>query len=188
MLGAQRMSLAIATSIAVLAAGPAPVGAAVYYGRQDALQAAFPDADEIESQRFFLTEAQRKQVEEVAKAPLEDRMVTVYVGKKGDEVLGYAFLETHEVRTLPETLLIVVAPDATVSKILLAAFYEPPEYVPSQRWLDQFHGESLSHDVRVNRDIKGIAGSTLTAHAVTGGVRRVLALYEILLRDEPAAE
>jgi len=167
--------------------GPA-AGAAVYHGKQDALEAAFPDADEIETKRFFLTEEQREQVQDLAKAPQKDRLITVHVGKKGDRILGYAFLETHEVRTLPETLLIVVSPEGRVAKLLLAAFYEPPEYEAPKRWLGQFDGVELGPGLRVNRDIKGIAGSTLTAHAVTSGVRRVLALHELLLRNEDSTQ
>ena len=96
--------------------------AALYYGKRDALRAAFPDADEIEARRFFLTEEQRDQIQKLAQAPQAERLVTAHVGMKGDEVLGYAFFETHEVRSLPETLLIVVSPEGKVSKILRAAF------------------------------------------------------------------
>jgi len=80
-----------------LAAG---ADAAVYYGKREALAAAFPEADEIETRRFFLTEEQRDRVQELAKAPLRDRLITAHVGKKGDAILGYAFLETHDVRTV----------------------------------------------------------------------------------------
>jgi len=78
-------------------------------------------------------------------------------------------------------MLIVVAPDGTVGKMLLLAFYEPPEYEPSERWLEQFPGQQLGPDLKVDRDIHGIAGSTLTSHAVTTAVRRTLASFQVLI-------
>ncbi len=183
-----RTALALLAVVALGAILARAAPGAVYYGKQDALEAAFPDADEIEAKRFFLTEEQREQIQNLAGAPLEDRLLTLHVGKKADKILGYAFLETHEVRTMPETLLIVVSPDGGIAKILLAAFYEPPEYEAPKRWLEQFDRAKLTPGLRVNRDIKGIAGSTLTAHAVTSGIRRVLAMYQILILDQATKE
>lgn len=184
-----RGAAVLAIVVALLSLAATCAQAALYYGKQDALAAAFPDADSVEPERFFLTEEQREQVQELAGAPLEDRLITAYVAKKGDAVVGHAFFETHPVRTLPETLLVVVSPEGTVAKILLAAFYEPPEYEASPRWLEQFDGAKLEPALRMNRSIKGIAGSTLTAHAVTSGIRRVLALHQLLVRkEEPTKE
>ncbi|MEW6272593.1 MAG: FMN-binding protein, partial [Thermodesulfobacteriota bacterium] len=153
----------------------------VHYARNEALQLAFPDAEHVESKNFFLTDEQKSQVEDLAKAPLESQLVKVHVGEKGGAPLGYAFIDTQVVRSLPETLLVVVAPDGTVAKLLLLAFYEPPEYEPSARWLEQFPGRKLEPGLRVDRDVHGIAGSTLTSHAVTAAVRRSLALYQVLI-------
>jgi hypothetical protein len=86
------------------------------------------------------------------------------------------------VRTLPETFLIVLSPDGHVTGTHLLAFYEPPEYGPPERWLQQFRDAQLSDEMRVGRSISGITGSTLTAEAVTGGVRRALAIHAVLLK------
>ena len=181
---------ALALSVfAALASAFAPLApGAVYYGRRDALAAAFPDADSIEDERFFLTEEQRQAVEKAARAPLKERMITVYEARRDDRVVGRAFFDTHEVRTLPETLLVVVSPEGTVDKVLLAAFYEPTEYEAPAAWRAQFEGARLEPDLRVNRKIQGIAGATLTAHAVTSGIRRVLGLHRILFEERTAKE
>ncbi|MBM4267798.1 MAG: FMN-binding protein [Deltaproteobacteria bacterium] len=162
-------------------------GAAVYYGKAEALREAFPDA-EIEAKRFYLTDEQKKQIEDRGGAPLDSALVTIHVARKGDQLLGYVFLDTHEVRTLPETLVIVVSPSGEVERILIAAFYEPPEYEAPRRWLEQFDGRKLEPGLRINRDIQGIAGSTLTSHAVTSAVRRSLALWEVLVKEAPKSE
>jgi hypothetical protein len=182
--------VAVALSfLATLASAFAPLApGAVYYGRRDALDAAFPDADSIGDERFFLTEEQRKAVEKAASAPLKERMITVHEAYRDGKIVGRAFFDTHEVRTLPETLLVVVSPEGVVEKVLLAAFYEPTEYEAPAAWRAQFEGARLEPDLRVNRKIQGIAGATLTAHAVTSGIRRVLGLHRILFEEQPSTE
>lgn len=132
---------------------------------------------------MFLTAEEARRVEELSKTPLESKLVTVHVGERGAEKLGYAFIDTQVVRTLPETLLVVIAPDATVQKLLLLAFYEPPEYQPSERWVEQFLGRRLDRELRVDRDVHGIAGATLTSNAATAAVRRSLALFQVLVQE-----
>ena len=159
------------------------VEAKVFYAKQEALTIAFPEADDVETKSFFLTEEQIEQVQAVSKAPVEAKIVAFYIGRKGDSVLGYAFIETHIVRTLPETFLIVLTPDGTVQRLLTLAFYEPQEYLPTDRWIAQFDNTALTPELQLQRDIHGITGSTLTARAVTRGVRKVLALFQVLIQN-----
>ena len=91
--------------------------------------------------------------------------------------------DTHVVRTFPETFLIVLTPEGAVSATYVLAFYEPLEYLPAERWLRQFDGKRASDDLRIGPGIAGITGSTLTSHAVAGGLRRALAIYAVLLGD-----
>jgi len=116
------------------------------------------------------------------KSKLESDLITVYVGYRGEQVIGYAIFDTHVVRTMPETFLVVLSPAGAVSATYLLAFYEPSEYAPPERWLAQFHDATLSDELRVGRGIVGITNSTLTSAAVTGGIRRALAIHAVLLK------
>lgn len=168
----------------MVGAAASPAHAKVHHAKNEAIALAFPGADKVETKTFFLTDEEKARVEDLAKAPLETRLVTVQVGDKDGAPMGYAFLDTQVVRTLPETLLVLVAPDGKVAKLLLLAFYEPPEYEAPERWLDQFPGHALGPDLRVDREIHGIAGATLTSHAVTSAVRRSLALFQVLIQKK----
>lgn len=163
---------------------PRNATAKAFYSKPEALAAAFPDADKIDTQTFFLTEAQAQQVTTLAGAPLESKLATVYVGQRAGQILGYAFIDTSIVRTLPETFLIVITPTGIVEKLFILAFYEPEEYMPSERWLKQFEQQKLHPALQVRRDIHGIAGATLTSRAITSGVRRALALFHVLLQKD----
>jgi hypothetical protein len=163
-----------------LLASAAP--AKVFYAKDEALHLAFPDAERVEARDLFLTPEQRAAIEERARSKLDSDLLTVYVGRRGDAVQGYAVLDTHTVRTLPETFLIVLSPGGTVSATHLLAFYEPLEYSPPARWLKQFDDATLTDELRIGRGIVAITGSTLTSEAVTGSVRRALAIYDVLLK------
>ena len=158
--------------------------AEVFYSKAEALQVAFPQADRVETQTFFLTPQQIEQVEDLAQAPVDSKLATFHIGHTADAVQGYAFIETHLVRTFPETFLMVVSPDGTLQKLLVLAFYEPLDYLPSDLWLEQFDQKRLTPSLRLRRDIHGIMGSTLTAQAVTQGVRKVLALFQVLIQEK----
>ncbi len=172
--------VAIAGSLAC-AGFPRPAQSTVFHSREEALQVAFPDADRTEPRDFFLTPEQRSEIEHRAKAPLDSNLITVYVGYRGDQTIGYAMLDTHVVRTLPETFLVVLKPDGVVAATHVLAFYEPLEYLPGDRWLAQFLGKRLQEDLQVGRGIAAITGSTLSSRAVAAGVRRALAIHAVLL-------
>lgn len=180
-----RAAVAVVLCAAALLSDAAGAHALVLHSKAEALQIAFPQAERVETQTFYLTEEQAAAVQDLAKAPVDSKLVTFHVGYAGGAVLGHAFIETHIVRTFPETFLIVVSPDGRVEKLLVLAFYEPPEYLPPDRWLAQFDDKTLNPALRLRRDIHGIMGSTLTAQAVTRGVRKVLALFRVLIREHP---
>jgi hypothetical protein len=167
---------------ALLLGSSAPGQAKVFYARAEALALAFPTADHVETKSVFLTEKQVTEVTQRAKAPVESQLVTFHVGQQDNDILGYAFIETHIVRTRPETFLVVLSPQGSIQKLLVLAFYEPQEYLPSDRWLAQFHQQALGPQLQLYQDIHGIAGSTLTARAVTRAVRKVLALFHIVIQ------
>lgn len=158
--------------------------AQVFLTKDEALKRAFGPSASIERRTVFLTDEQVEQIRKRAKAKVESKIVTYYVGKTDTGVQGYAFFETHVVRTMPATYMVVVSPDATVRGVEILAFYEPEDYLPPARWLNQFDGQRLSDELWVKRSIRNISGATLSAHAITEGSRRILATFEVALQKE----
>jgi len=182
---ARRTILALGVALAT------PAAAGVFHSQQEALELAFPDATRVEKKTHVLGDDQAAAVEERAQSKLESRLVSVYTGWHEDDVLGYAIIDIHTVRTQPEAFMVVVAPDGKIRSLRVLAFYEPGEYLPPERWLKQFDGKALDERLHLRADVHGIAGSTLSARAVTSGVRRALALVEVLVgppADESGAD
>ena len=161
----------------------APASAKVFYARDEMLGLAFPEADEVDAKDYVLTRAQKGEIERRAYSSLDSALLTIYTGRKAGNIVGYAILDTHIVRTLPETFLVVIAPDGSVAATHVLAFYEPLEYVPGKRWLSQLRARRLGDGLRIGVDIAAITGSTLSSRAVVAGVRRALAAYQVLIEE-----
>ena len=75
----------------------------IYYSKNEAMELAFGKDAVVEMLSLFPTEAQRTQIEKLARVKMKSSLYTFYVGKKDGKVLGYAAIENHTVRTKPET-------------------------------------------------------------------------------------
>jgi hypothetical protein len=161
------------------------VGAGVYLSRDEALRLAFGDKA-VERMSVFLTEDQLARAQELAGDDVEIRsaLVTRFVDADGKS----AYFDTHLVRTLQETLMVVVTPQAIVERIEILSFLEPREYLPKEAWLEQFRGRELDRDLALKRKIHGITGATLSARAVTEATRRVLATHQAISESAPATD
>jgi hypothetical protein len=172
-------SRALALLLGLLAAAPA--AGEVFLSQPEALALAFPGATRVERKSTLLDDEDARAVEALSGAPLESKLVTLHAGYRGDELLGYALIDIHTVRTLPEAFLVVLTPEGRIANLQLLAFYEPAEYKPGRRFLAQFDERKLGPELRIGGAIHGIAGSSLSSAAVTTGVRRSLALYQVLV-------
>jgi hypothetical protein len=157
-------------------------GARVFYSKAEGLDLAFPDADRVDRETFVLGDQEARRIEEIARARLESKILTVYTGRRGDDIVGYAVIDVHDVRTLPEAVLVVLTPEGAIRSLEVLAFYEPEEYLTGERWLEQFEGKTIANALKLRVDVDAIAGATLSSEVVTRAVRRVLALYEVLVR------
>src|SRR5262249_16360316 len=106
-------------------------------------------------------------------------LAAAYVASKDGKVVGTAYFDTHVVRTLAETLMVVVSPAATIARIEVLSFSEPEEFLPREHWYEQFPGRSLDDELSVKRGIRPVSGATLTAGATTEAARRVAALPQV---------
>lgn len=166
---------------------PAPSGAVVYMNRDQALAQAFPGA-RIERRAFVLTDAQVAALEARAKVRAGTRLVTAYLGWRGDTLAGTAFFDSRTVRTMPAVFMIVVAPDSTLARVDVLAFHEPPEYQPPARWLGLLgRRRRLDEQLWPDRGIRNLSGASLSTRAVTEATRLALACWETLVAPGRAA-
>ena len=157
----------------------APAGARVLVDRERALALAFPGAT-ISTRTVFLDSLAVRRAEQAAGAKLASPRVVRYEATRGDTLLGTAYLDTHRVRTMNETVMIVVTPGGRVRSVETLAFAEPDDYLAPKRWLATFDDKTLGKDLRPGGAVPNLGGSTLTARAVAAAVRRTLALHAVI--------
>lgn len=165
-------------ALAALAAG-AP--AKVFLSTEEALRLAFPGCA-VERKTAFLTAEQVKEAHELSGAEIPSSLVVFYEATCGGAAAGTAYFDAHTVRTLPETLLVVVDPQARVARVEVLSFEEPEDYLPRGPWYAQFVGRRLDGELDLDRAIHRVSGASLTARSTTQAVRRVLALHRMLHR------
>ena len=153
--------------------------AKVFLTVDEALRLAFPDT-KVERRTSYLTERQRERANELAGIPVPSRLVHAYVATVEGKAAGTAYFDTHRVRTLPETVMVVLDPSGKVRRVEVLSFNEPQDYLPGGAWYGQFAGRGLDERLALKRDIRPLTGATLTARATTSAVRRVLAVHRVL--------
>jgi len=178
--GSSRVA-ALATAVAaVLLTLTGSAHAQVRLTREEALELAFPDPALIERRTAFLEQGQLERIETMAGVEAGSAVVTYYVGRSDAGPLGVAYFDVHRVRTMPEVLMIVIDPAGRVDRIEILSFAEPHEYMAPDGWLARLEGRGLPRDLEREDAVVGMTGATLTSRAVTGAVRRTLALHELL--------
>ncbi|MDX1632233.1 MAG: FMN-binding protein [Thermoanaerobaculia bacterium] len=177
--GLRRIGGVVVATAALLVLGAPGLQARLFLTTEEALDLAFPGC-EVRRSTVYLDREQLRAIEERSGSQPETAIVYPYRALCDGELGGTAYFDVHRVRTLPETLMIVVSPAGTVERVELLSFKEPPDYIPVDAWYEQFEGEKLDEDLALKREIRSVTGATLTARATTRAVRRTLALHEIL--------
>jgi hypothetical protein len=162
-----------------------PTLSGVFYSKNEAMELAFGKGASVELLSLFPDEQQTANIEKQAKIKLGSGMLTFYVGKQQDKILGYAAIESITVRTKPETLMIVLTPEGELRNVTTLAFHEPPEYQPPERWFEQLYKKPLT-ELDFNKGVDGIAGATLSTRADISSIRKVMATYQVMIKAQDA--
>ncbi len=156
--------------------------AELFMTRDQALEAAFPGST-VEKINIFLNNEQVEEIEKLSKVMLDTKIYLFYKFTKDNTTLGYAVLNTHLLRTKSETVMYVIGNDGRLISAEILAFFEPTEYMQSDKWLTLFENQKLDNELRIDREIPNITGATITSHAFTESVRKVLAIYEVAVKE-----
>ncbi|MEM7007558.1 MAG: FMN-binding protein [Thermodesulfobacteriota bacterium] len=153
--------------------------AEVFMKRNEALQTVFPNATDIERNEIFFTPEESKTIESIAKAKNDTKLYIIYEAKDGDNIIGYAIIDTHTLRTRSETVMFVINPDGSLRQTEVLAFFEPPDYQAGDKWMQLFEGKTTDNTLKVGRDIPNMSGATITAVALAQATRKILAVYKV---------
>src|SRR5262245_55711940 len=172
---------------ALIGVAPAQVVIATEYLSVEAAQKAlFPQADGFSELVLWLSPTQHDRVAPLAGPQPPHRSLRAFCALHGDEPLGLVFVD--EVIGKEDFITYAVAIDANghLSAPEVLAYRESHGgEIRNAAWLQQFAGRQGLDQLRVQTDIKNIAGATLSCQHVTEGVRWLMALWQVAL--QPAA-
>ena len=158
----------------------APSAFAVQYLSVDQAQRAIFPGKSFTPVPVKLTSVQRKAIEQASGVRvLHDEGQVWRVSGGGwfivDEVVG-----KHEFITYAVGL----NGDGSVKQIEIMDYRETyGGQIRDQKWRAQFAGKTSKSTLKLDNDIKNISGATLSCRHVTDGVKRLLAFYEIALKQ-----
>ncbi|MFT7517054.1 MAG: Na+-translocating ferredoxin:NAD+ oxidoreductase RnfG subunit [Myxococcota bacterium] len=101
---------------------------------------------------------------------------TFYKSLDGKDNSSASF-STMRVRSKGQTIMLHIADDGTIQKLLVCRFDEPMRYKAPSKFYQQFIGKKLDDDLRLKRGIDGISGATLTSRATVKSVREILTAH-----------
>ena len=102
--------------------------------------------------------------------------VSVLRVSRADSLLGFAAIGNVLGKDQPITLLVAIGPVDRLKDVDILVYREPyGGEVAYEPWRRQFRGKTAGDSLRVGKEIRSISGATISVHAVTLGVRRMLA-------------
>ena len=175
--------LMLTLMVALLVGLGTPVHAQVLMAQDEALHRAFPDSTSVRRRSLVLTAEKIGAIERADQLRLKPGIVTYFVGYRDTQFLGIATIDTGVVRTHQAVFMSVFSRDGVLKDVFVLAFNEPPEYIPTEGWFNQFRGKKREEPLIAGKDIAGVMGSTLSVQAITGSVRRMQALFPLFTTD-----
>lgn len=152
---------------------------------KEAMTLCFPDSV-ITVHPVLLEPKQREDIGKASNEKAPRKLLHTYKVHKDQDLVAIGYIDSHIVRTKKQILLVIIDTKGKnagkVRRVEVLAFAEPRQYRPAGRFYAQFAGLQLTRNLREGREIKRVAGATMTTRATTAAVRRVLATHQILTK------
>lgn len=155
----------------------------VYLTLDQAPQAVFPGA-QIERRDVPSTSELQAQIKSklgrLVPSVWEPSYVT-FAARQGDQLLGYAVIVDEIGKHRPFTLIVAATPDFKVKDAAVMVYRENRGgEITQRRFLAQYKGKRSQDPIRLDRDIVGISGATLSVQGANRAVHKALAVLELV--------
>ena len=152
----------------------------VYMSPSQALKTIFHSSKDIIVEKKTLSAAQLQSLKKTLGYEVSRKDWSLYIAKTLNKIDGYAFIDNEIGKTEPITFLTALTPKGEVRDVEILVYRESHgSEVHQKPFLKQFEQKKLNDPIRVGQDIKNISGATLSSRAVSKGVKRALALWNL---------
>lgn len=161
--------------------GFAEVFAETFCSVEDALKIILPEAKDIKEEVKTLSEEQKKSIAKAAQVEFDpefDKEFHFYISK-----MGAAVLDTVKGKWGPIKFMMAFDQQGNIKDLLVLELKERRgRPVKERKFLEQYIGKTIASPIKLNKDIKGIAGATISSRQMTNGIRKLVYIYEELYR------
>jgi hypothetical protein len=145
------------------------------------LERTFPEASRFVDVAIPLDSLERDSVHALSRQHFPDDTLHLVIAMDGDQRLGYAALDHVMGKDQPITYCLIVDSTLSVCAMAILAYREPyGGEVQNTSWLRQFFGKQPGDALRPGREIKNITGATISARAITSGVKKLLVALRLV--------
>ena len=167
---------------ALVLAGSSACYAVQYLKLEDAQKLMFPDAN-FAPAHLTLSEEQKKAVEKLSGVSVRVPDQKVWRAEKDGKLVGYFIVDEVWGKHELITYAVSITPEGKVRHLEVMDYRETHGFeIRNPRWRAQFSGKVLDENLHLNKNIKNITDATMSCRHVTEGVRRLLALHELVLK------
>jgi Na+-translocating ferredoxin:NAD+ oxidoreductase RnfG subunit len=153
-----------------------------YLSISQAQKLCFPQATRFEEKTFRLTTEQIREIEKRSrtKAAPSSRAWLAYETNK---LAGVMFLDHVIGKHEFIDYVVAISADGEVQHVEILEYRESyGGEIRGTKWRAQFRGKTARDPLRLGSDIYNISGATLSCRHVTEGVKKLLAIFEVVVR------
>lgn len=162
------------------------VKAEVFCVVSDCLKILLPEAQNVREEIKVLTQEQKSSIAKAAQIEFDpelDKEYKFYIAEKDGKVVGYAVEDRVKGKWGPIDYMLGFDPDGKIKDVIVMELKERRgRPVKERRFLDQFKGKSIQEPIKLNKDIKGVAGATISSRGMSNGIRKLVYIFNELYK------
>jgi Na+-translocating ferredoxin:NAD+ oxidoreductase RnfG subunit len=160
-----------------------PAQATQYLSVEQAQRLSFPEATRFVEAHVVFKPADVAAIEQHSGQKVRSRGEQVWRAEADGRPLGFFIVDYVIGKHEAIDYSIALDPDGRVKRVEILEYRESyGGEVANRDWLAQFAGKSVGDGLRPGSDIRIISGATLSSRHLTEGIKRVLAIHDLLLR------
>jgi len=158
--------------------------AKVYLTREEATRLAFGPSATVSEERRAPSPHVRTTIERRLGRPVPEEGFTFYVGRSADGVQGYGVVLEEMGKHEPIAFFVAISPDGHVKDVMILEYRESRGGEVRQKgFLKQYVGKTSQDPMEPDQDITPITGATISARAISDGVKKALIIWEALYKE-----
>ena len=161
------------------------VCAAEYLTVDQAQKLMFGNEASFEQSDVKLDRAAKKAIKAATGVKVERRVLPTWKVFDGGKLSGFFIIDEVIGKHDYITYAIALTPAGEIKQLEILVYRENYGYeVRNPRWRAQFVGHNSETTLDLGEEIKNISGATMSCRHITEGVNRVLATYDLFLKNK----